>query len=86
MCVNIVWKERTERREVRVARPTLETVADFYTTRQVAKILEISRAQLIRRLRRGVLPKPTSVDENGTRLFDQEWVDEAKVLLRRARF
>lgn len=68
-----------------MARPTLESVKIGYTTRQASKYLNISRAQLLRRIDRGVLPEPSVVDEHGTRFFNQVWLDDAKAKMRRAR-
>lgn len=66
-------------------RPSLEDSAKFYTSRQAANLLGVSRAQLIRRINRHVLPAPTETTKHKTRLFSQAWIDDAKATLRRAK-
>lgn len=60
----------------------IEFAQRYMTAPQVRDILKLSRPQLDLRLARGILPKPTMVDENGVRYFDQNWVEAAKVILR----
>jgi hypothetical protein len=33
------------------------------------------------RIRRGILPSPTLIDDSGVRFFDQKWVDQAQDIL-----
>ena len=57
-------------------------VTRHLTTTQVARHLGMSVGQIVSWVKRGALPPPTSVDENGTRYFDQEWLEIAREILR----
>ena len=62
--------------------PKVELAQKYLTIFQVVSRLALSRFQINLRIERGVLPKPTHVDENGVRYFDEEWIGMAKAMLK----
>jgi len=65
-----------------MANPKLELKFKYMTAPGVRSKLGLSRYQMDERIKRGLLPKPTMVDENGVRFFDQEWLGKAKAILK----
>ena len=58
-------------------RPLLED-SKYLTLPQVAQRLGLGQSQVLRRIERGLLPKPTIVKSNGLRLFDEEWLEKVR--------
>ena len=52
------------------------------TTTQVAKQLGMKAGQVVSWVKHGALPPPTSIDDNGVRYFDQEWLKKAKGIVK----
>ena len=65
-----------------MANPKLELKFKYMTAPGARKELGLSRYQMDERIKRGLLPEPTLVDENGVRFFDQEWLGKAKEILK----
>ena len=63
-------------------KPRLADTFRYLTTSQVAEALGISLEQLYRRLAQGILPDPTKVAKSGVRLFDEDWLQRAKKILK----
>jgi len=61
--------------------PRVEDNVRYFTTTQVANQLGVSWYALRTRLLRGVLPPPTIVRDNGLRLFDEKWLEEARKII-----
>ena len=57
-------------------------VTSQMTTTQVAKQFDMNVGQLVSWVGHGVLPPPSSIDKNGVRYFDQEWLRKARQILR----
>ena len=55
------------------------------TTTEAARHLRMSPGQLRSWVECGALPAPSSVDNNGTRYFDEEWLEKAREILRNKR-
>lgn len=53
------------------------------TTSNVARLLNMSSSKVVSWIESGALPAPTHIDENGVRYFDNEWLEEAKVIVNR---
>jgi len=51
------------------------------TVSQAAKRLDIHPAKLRRRVKTGIFPPPTFVNEYGLNFFDVDWLKEAQVIL-----
>jgi len=51
------------------------------TLPQAAERLSIHPAKLRRRIKAGVFPAPTFVNEYGLKFFDEDWIKEAQVIL-----
>jgi len=51
------------------------------TTAQAARQLGMSPSKLISWVEHGALPLPSSIDRNGVRYFDQEWLRKAREIL-----
>jgi hypothetical protein len=64
-----------------MATPKLELKYKFMTATETRVILGLSRYQMDERIRRGILPSPTLIDDSGVRFFDQKWVDQAQDIL-----
>ena len=57
-------------------------VTSQMTTTQVARQLDMGESQLLSWIRRGVLLPPTSIDNNGVRYFDGEWLKKAQEIVK----
>ena len=57
-------------------------VTNQMTTTQVARQLGMGINQLVSLVERGALPPPSSIDRNGVRYFDQEWLRKAKGIVK----
>ena len=60
-------------------------VSSQLTTTQGAKQLGMGINQLLSWVERGALPPPSSIDKNGARYFDQEWLRKAKQIVKSKR-
>jgi len=52
------------------------------TTSEASRELGMDSKKFLRWLKRGVLPQPSFIDNNGVRYFDQVWLQDAKKILR----
>ena len=52
------------------------------TTTQVARQLGMSVGQVASWVERGALPRPSFIDNNGVRYFDQEWFKKAQEIVK----
>lgn len=59
----------------------LELAQKYSTAPQVREMLGLSRFQLDERIKRGILPKPTLIDDTKVRYFDDMWIRVAKAIL-----
>ncbi len=57
-------------------------VTSEMTTTEVAKKLGIGDSQLLSWIEGGVLPPPSSIDNNGVRYFDQKWLKKARGIVK----
>ena len=57
-------------------------VSSQMTTTQVARELGMNVAQVVSWVEHGALPQPIFTDNNGVRYFDQEWLREAREIVR----
>jgi len=64
-----------------MAGPRISELYKYMTLPQAAQRLGIHPAKLRRRLRDGIFPAPTFVNEYGLRFFDEEWIRKAKIIL-----
>jgi len=64
-----------------MAGPRIAEQYKYMTLPQAAKRLGLHPAKLRRRLRDGVLPAPTFVNEYGLNFFDEDWLREAQTTL-----
>lgn len=64
-----------------MAGPTIRERLHYMCTSDVCRELGIGREMLFRRLKQEVLPPPTLVNEHGTRLFDDKWLEEARKII-----
>jgi len=64
-----------------MAGPRISELYKYMTLPQAAQRLGIHSAKLRRRLRDGIFPPPTFVNEYGLKFFDEEWIRKAKVVL-----
>lgn len=64
-----------------MAGPKISEKYKYMTLPQAAKRLGLHPAKLRRRLKHGVLPAPTFVNEYGLNFFDEDWLKEAQVIL-----
>ena len=55
------------------------------TTTQVARHLRMKRGQLVSWVEHGALPAASSVDNNGVRYFNEQWLERAREILRNKR-
>lgn len=55
----------------------------YFTSTQVASQLGMNVGTLVNWIEHGVLPPPTSKDENGVRYFDQEWIEKAREIVKK---
>ena len=64
-----------------MAGPRISELYKYMTLPQAAKRLGIHPAKLRRRLKDGIFPVPTFVNEYGLKFFDEEWIKKVKVIL-----
>ncbi|RLC62775.1 MAG: hypothetical protein DRI01_06330 [Chloroflexi bacterium] len=64
-----------------MAGPRISELYKYMTLPQAASRLGIHPAKLRRRLRDGIFPAPTFINEHGLKFFDEEWLRKAKVIL-----
>jgi len=64
-----------------MAGPRIAERYKYMTLPQAAKRLGIHPAKLRRRLRGGVFPVPTFVNEHGLNFFDEDWLKDAQAIL-----
>ena len=65
-----------------MAGPRVSERYKYLTLPQAAQRLGIHQAKLRRRLKDGILPPPTHINEYGLKFFDENWVTEAQKILR----
>ena len=56
-------------------------VTSRLTTSQAARQLGMSIGQVVSWVKRGALPPPSFIDNNGVRYFDREWLGKAKEIV-----
>jgi len=64
-----------------MAGPRISERYKYLTVPQAAKRLGIHQAKLRRRLKDGIFPRPTFVNEYGLKFFDEDWVNRAQETL-----
>jgi hypothetical protein len=64
-----------------MAGPRISELYKYMTLPQAAQRLGMHPAKLRRRLRDGIFPQPTFINEYGLKLFDEEWLRKAKTIL-----
>ena len=64
-----------------MAGPRISERYKYMTLPQVAERLGIHPAKLRRRLRDGILPAPTYINEYGLKFFDEAWLGKAQAVL-----
>lgn len=64
-----------------MAGPRIAELYKYMTLPQAAKRLGIHSAKLRRRLKDGVFPAPTFVNEYGLNFFDEGWLKETRAIL-----
>lgn len=64
-----------------MAGPRIAERYKYMTLPQAAERLDIHPAKLRRRLRGGIFPAPTYVNEYGLKFFDEEWLRKAQTIL-----
>ena len=64
-----------------MAGPRIDERYKYMTLPQAAKRLSMHQAKLRRRIKAGVLPPPTYVNEYGLKFFDEHWLKEAEAIL-----
>ena len=64
-----------------MAGPRVSERYKYMTVPQAANRLGMHAAKLRRRLRHGIFPAPTFVNEYGLKFFDEEWLDQAQAIL-----
>ena len=64
-----------------MAGPRISELYKYMTLPQAAQRLEIHPAKLRRRLKEGIFPIPTFINEHGLKFFDEEWLKNARVIL-----
>ncbi|MBA7465900.1 hypothetical protein ES707_01072 [subsurface metagenome] len=55
------------------------------TTREASRKLQMGVETMLRWLKQGVLPPPSFIDNNGVRYFDQDWLRNAKEIVKSKR-
>lgn len=58
-------------------------VTSMMTTSNVARELGMGSGQVISWIEHDALPKPTKVDGNGVRYFDDEWLKKAREIVNK---
>ena len=64
-----------------MAEPRIAERYKYMTLPQAAKRLGLHPAKLRRRLKDGVLPASTFINEYGLKFFDEDWLREAQTIL-----
>ncbi len=64
-----------------MAGPRIAELYKYMTLPQAAKRLDIHPVKLRRRLKHGVFPPPTFINEYGLNFFDEDWLKEARTIL-----
>ena len=64
-----------------MAGPRISELYKYMTLPQAAKRLGLHHAKLRRRLKAGVLPPPTFVNEYRLKFFDEDWINMAQAIL-----
>jgi len=64
-----------------MAGPRIAELYKYMTLPQAAKRLGLHQAKLRRRLKDGLLPPPTYINEYGLKFFDEGWLKQAKIIL-----
>jgi len=64
-----------------MAGPRIDELYKYMTLPQAARRLGMHQAKLRRRIKAGVLPPPTYVNEYGLKFFDEDWLKEAQAIL-----
>ena len=64
-----------------MAGPRISELHKYMTLPQAAQRLGMHPAKLRRRLRDGIFPLPTFINEYGLKFFDEEWLRKAKTVL-----
>lgn len=64
-----------------MAGPRISERYKYMTLPEVARRLSIHPAKLRRRLRDGIFPAPTYVNEYGLKFFDEDWLNQARDIL-----
>ncbi|MBA7609592.1 hypothetical protein ES703_16783 [subsurface metagenome] len=57
-------------------------VTNQMTTTQVTRQLGMGISQLVSWIEHGALPPPSSIDKNGVRYFDQDWLRKARQIVK----
>ncbi len=60
-------------------------VTSQMTTTEVGRKLRMSVDQVISWVEHGALPRPSFIDNNGVRYFDQEWLGKAEEIVNSKR-
>ena len=64
-----------------MAGPRIDELYKYMTLPQAAKHLGVHQAKLRRRIKAGVLPPPTYVNQYGLKFFDEGWLKDAKAII-----
>lgn len=64
-----------------MAGPRISERYKYMTLLKAAERLGIHPAKLRRRLKEGIFPVPTLINEYGLNFFDEEWLENAKDIL-----
>ncbi len=64
-----------------MAGPRISELYKYMTLPQAAQRLGMHPAKLRRRLRDGIFPPPTFINEYGLKFFDGGWIRKAKIIL-----
>ena len=64
-----------------MAGPRVSELYKYMTLPQAAQRLGIHPAKLRRRLKDGIFPAPTFVNEYGLKFFDEEWLKNTQAIL-----
>lgn len=64
-----------------MAGPRVAERYKYMTLPQAAGRLGMHQAKLRRRLRDGIFPQATFVNEHGLKFFDEQWLSKAKAIL-----
>lgn len=67
-----------------MAGPRISERYKYMTLPEAARRLGIHPAKLRRRLRDGIFPHPTYINEYGLKFFDEQWLAEARAILGRS--